>query len=681
MYQFPKIMYGGDYNPDQWSESIWDEDIRLFKLANIDIVTLPVFSWAKLQPSEDSYNFGWLDKIMEKMASNNIKVCCATSTAAQPSWMSKKFPDVLPVDINGIKRKHGGRTNFCPNSKNYRKFSVRLATKLSERYKNNPSLLVWHIGNEYINICYCENCAKAFRKWLKQKYKNVEEVNKKWNMNFWGHTIYSWDEIDSVSNLTEMGRDTFSGHDRDITAFQGMALDYKRFMSDSVFECYLGEYNAIKKLTPNIPITTNLMGFFKPLNYQKWSKKMDIISLDNYPYPNEDSSIAALKHSLMRGLKNGEPFMFMEQSPSQVNWQPVNSLKKPGVMRLQSYQAIAHGSETVMFFQLRRSLGACEKLHGAVIDHVGHENTRVFRECSHLGKELTKLGDKISGSRIYSKVAILIDWENWWAVEYSSGLTIHLNYINQIEKYYKTIHNMNISVDIISLEDKFENYDVIISPVLYMIKENVSKLLESYVNNGGTFITTFFSGLVDENDLVTTKGYPGELRKLLGIWVEEIDAILPTENNTMLINEKLIGFKKSYTCNTICDILHLENAKALAEYGNDFYKGMPVLTKNQFGKGVAYYIASDPEEDFLKDFFTDLFSKIDIKTPFTADEGLEITQRKKGSKVYTFILNHNNTKSRISLDDKKYIDLLTDEEFSNEIIIDSKDVKILENKS
>ncbi|HYH02560.1 MAG TPA: beta-galactosidase, partial [Bacillota bacterium] len=386
--KLPAIFYGGDYNPDQWPEEIWQEDLRLFQKANINIVTLPVFSWAKLQPAEDTYCFEWLDRILDLISAHGLYVCLATSTAAQPAWMSKKYPEMLPVDIDGRRRTHGGRVNFCPNNPKYRELSVRLARKMAQRYQHHPALLVWHINNEYGTYCYCENCAAAFRQWLKSRYGTIEELNRRWNLSFWGHTIYDWDEITPPSHLNEMWLDNSGAEPRERTCFQGISLDYNRFMSESSLACYLGEYRTIKEITPEIPITTNLMGTFKPLDYFRWSQHLDVVSWDNYPSAKDSPGAIALRHDLMRGLKNGQPFMLMEQTPSQQNWQPYNSLKRPGVMRLWSYQALAHGADTVMFFQLRRSFGACEKYHGAVIEHVGHENTRVFGECTQLGAEL-----------------------------------------------------------------------------------------------------------------------------------------------------------------------------------------------------------------------------------------------------------------------------------------------------
>lgn len=669
----PFILYGGDYNPDQWSKETILEDMKFFKLANINTVTLPVFSWALLQPNEDTYNFEWLDNILETLKENNIYVCMATSTAVQPNWMSKKYPEILPVDFEGRKRKFGGRVKFCPNSKKYREFSVNLATKFAKRYKDYPNIIGWHIGNEYDNYCYCEHCENKFKEWVKNKYKTIEAVNKAWNMNFWGHTLYSFDEIVAPSGLSEM----WYGYDKQCTNFQGIAIDYNRFMSDSILECYLGEYNAIKAITPNIEITTNLMGTFKPLDYFKWAKHMDVVSWDNYPGLNADPSDTSLRHDLMRSLKNGKPFMLMEQTPNQQNWQPYNSVKRPGVMRLWSYQAVAHGADTVMFFQMRQSIGACEKYHGAVISHAGHENTRTFRECSELGEELKALGDTIIDSKYNAKVAIIFDWDNWWAVEFSSGPSISLKYVEQIERYYKAFHNLNISVDFVEPTGDLSKYSVVLAPVLYMLKEGAADNIKNFVSNGGTFITTYFSGYVNENDLVSLGGYPAELRDMLGLWVEEIDALPLDMNNSINLVYKLNPMKDNYICNMVCDIINLEGAEALAVYGSDFYKDKPVFTYNKYGDGLTYYIGSNPEQSFLNDFALRLAKENNLLLGIENKEGIEITQRYKNNYSLTFVLNHNNDEITLELDNKNYINILNNESIKESLKLKPKDVAIL----
>ena len=409
VWEQDKIAYGGDYNPEQWPQDSWEEDMRLIKLAHIDTLTLNVFSWASLQPSEEEYCFDKLDKIMGLARENGMKVCLATSTGAHPAWMARKYPEILRTDFGGVKRKFGGRHNSCPNSMVYRNYSVKLAGELAKRYQDYDNIVAWHISNEYGGECYCENCEKAFRVWLKKRYGTLEKLNRAWNTSFWGHTFYDWEEIvlpDTRSEHMQLER----------TMAQGISIDYRRFNSDSILECFRLEYEAVKQYTPDIPVTTNLMGAYKPLDYQKWGKYMDFISWDNYP-SNEDSvSKTAFNHDLMRGVGGGKPFILMEQTPSLQNWQPFNALKRPGVMRLWSYQAVAHGSDAVLFFQIKRSIGGCEKYHGAVIDHAGHENTRVFREVAELGLELERLGSEVLGSVGTAQTAIMFDWENWSAV-------------------------------------------------------------------------------------------------------------------------------------------------------------------------------------------------------------------------------------------------------------------------
>ena len=693
----PFILYGGDYNPDQWPEETLIEDIEFFKETNINVVTLPVFSWALLQPNEDTYNFEWLDRILKLMKDNDIYVCMATSTAVQPTWMSKKYPEILPTDIEGRKRKFGGRVKFCPNSEKYREFSTKLARKLAEKYKDYSNIIAWHIGNEYDNYCYCEKCEKKFQEWCKNKYKTIENVNKAWNMNFWGHTLYSFDEIVAPSALSEI----WFGYDKQCTNFQGIAIDYNRFMSDSILECYLGEYEILKNITPDIKITTNLMGTFKPLDYFKWAKHMDIVSWDNYPSLTSIPSEIALRHDLMRSLKAGEPFMLMEQTPNQQNWQPYNSVKRPGVMRLLSYQAVAHGADTVMFFQLRQSIGACEKYHAAIIPHSNNANTRSFKECAFLGEELKNLGDVILDSRLDAKVAIVFDWDNWWAVEFSSGPSIALKYVEQIEKYYKAFHNLNIAVDFVEGNSNLSKYSLVIAPVLYMLKEGVSDNLKKYVSKGGNFITTYFSGYVNENDLVTIGGYPAELRDMLGLWIEEIDALTPEMSNSIefintITNSNvnnvnidnnytyntfdqalLNSMKSSYKCDLVCDIINLEGATPLAVYGSDFYKGRPVLTSNKYGNGLAYYIGASPTQELLNDFALTLSKEMNLLNGFEIKEGVEITQRFKNNYFLTFILNHNDYKINLNLDDNEYINLLNNQYIKNSINLNPKDVAIL----
>jgi beta-galactosidase len=657
---FNKVLYGGDYNPEQWPRETWQEDMRLLRLAGIDVVTLNVFSWALLQPSENEYNFSILDAIIETVTGAGMKICLATGTASHPAWMARKYPDILRVNIDGVKRKFGARQNSCPNSPTYRLYSTRLAEKLAQRYGKLDNLTAWHISNEYDSCCYCENCEKAFRKWLKEKYKTIEGLNYAWNTSFWGHTYYDWDEIAAPSHLSEEW-----GNNR--TSCQIQSIDYRRFNSDSLLACCRAEADALKKVTPNIPVTTNMMGSYWHLDYFKWGKHLDFISWDNYPSPETPYTRTAMNHALMRGCGDGKPFALMEQTPSVQNWQPYNALKRPGIMRLWSYQALAHGSDTVMFFQMKRSRGCCEKFHGAVIDHCGHENTRVFREVAALGAELQKLGGSFVGSRIKSEAAVLFDWDNWWAASLSSGPTVDIYYPEEVFRFYNAIAKQNISVDIIGVDSSLNAYRVLFAPILYMIKPGFAEKITAFVENGGIFVTTYFSGMADENDLITMKGYPGELRSLCGLWVEETDALPPDQFNKLVFTDapwdknSLAGAWKT---DMLFDIIHTEGAETVARYANDFYAGTPAVCRNNYGKGQAWYIGSRVEAAFLDRLTSLICGECKLQPVLAAPEGIEATRRVKGEKEFVFVLNHNKEGTEIAIP-FNCRDLLTDTEFTN----------------
>ncbi|NQX60811.1 beta-galactosidase [Paenibacillus qinlingensis] len=670
--KLPKIWYGGDYNPEQWDKEVMDEDLRMFKLAGIDVATINVFSWALSQPNEDTYDFTWLDDIINRLHANGTYVCLATSTGAHPAWMAKKYPDVCRVDFEGRKHKFGKRHNSCPNSPTYRTYSERIAEKLAQRYQDHEAVLIWHVSNEYGGYCYCDNCAEAFRTWLQERYTTLDQLNKAWYTGFWGHTFYDWEEIEPPNALTEE-----TPGDRSF--FQSISLDYRRFMSDSLLDCYKLEYNAIRRHCPQLPITTNLMGLYKELDYFKWAPYLDVISWDNYPSLDTPVSLTSMTHDLMRGLKDGQPFMLMEQTPSQQNWQKYNSLKRPGVMKLWSYQAVAHGADTILFFQLRRSAGACEKFHGAVIEHVGHEHTRVFRECAELGHELERLSDKVLDAKVKARVGIVFDWENRWAVGLSSGPTIDLKYVDEVHKYYDALFQQNIQVDMIGTDTDLTGYDIVIAPVLYMVKEGYAKRVEQFVHAGGTFLTTFFSGIVNEYDRVTLGGYPGELRNVLGIWAEEIDALFPDQSNQIQLNEQWGGLEGSYQCGILCDLIHAEGAEVKAVYGKDFYQGMPALTVNKYGAGQAWYVASSPEPAFLQALLGNLCQDKGITAPIPPVPGVEVSTRiNEQNESFVFILNHNDQVTRVSLGDLKGTDLISGDFIELEATLAAKQVLIIE---
>lgn len=664
MKKAQKIYYGGDYNPDQWDAKTIDEDMRLFNKAGINLLTLPVFSWAKLEPDEGVYNFGWLDEIIDKIWEHGIHVCLATPTTAQPAWLSTRYPEVLPVDIAGRKRTHGMRVFFCVNSLKYRERAAAIAEEMAKRYAHHPALAMWHVSNEYGTYCYCPNCQAKFRLWLRRRYKTVEGLNEKWHTTFWGRIVTSFEEVTLPTETND-----------DYRFNPAIQLDYMRFVTDSTAECFLNEYQVLKKYNPEIPIQTNMSGYIKKLDQFTMTKNLDIVGWDNYPWPDDPPYFVAMKHDIMRGLKGGQSYVLTEQSPNQQNWQPYNLLKRPGEVRRLSYQAMAHGADTCLFFQMRQSVAGQEKFHGAIISHSGREDTRVFRESAALGAELDRIGDAFLEGRTPAKAAILFDWNNWWALELSSGPSRDMDYLKTVSLYYETLFRQNIAVDFLPYDAELTNYRLVIAPMLYMTKEGVAERLERFVREGGTLVTTVMSGLVDENDRCVFGPYPGKLKDTLGIWVEETDALRPYEKNSMKTEEAAGMSKEEYDCGFLCDIIHPEGgAQVLARYGADFYAGVPCLTVNDFGEGKAYYIGTQPEQAFLEEFVKKICAASGLKPLYEAKEGVEMTLRVSEKAEVVFVINHNKEEAWVDFGQEELTNLLNGESLTGKIKISAGDV-------
>ena len=650
MTQLSRFLYGGDYNPEQWPEDTWANDIQIFKQAHLNSATINVFSWALLEQREGEYDFSKLDKIVKELSDANFDIVLATATAAMPAWMFKKYPDVARVDYQGRRHVFGQRHNFCSNSKNYQVLASKLVKKIVSRYYKNPHIKVWHVNNEYGGNCYCDNCQNAFRDWLKYKYKNLETLNKAWNMNVWGHRIYDWDEIVVPNELGDAW-----GVEGTETIVSALSLDYLRFQSESLLKLFKMEKAIIKKYDPVALVTTNFHALpNKLLDYQKWAKEQDIISYDSYPSYNMPTYQSAFLYDLMRSLKH-QPFMLMESTPAQVNWQPYSPLKRPGQMAATELQAVAHGADTVQFFQLKQAIGGSEKFHSAVISHSQRTETRVFKEVTELGEKLEKTGSTILGSKTKAKVGIVFDWNNFWSYEYIDGITQDLDYVESILDYYKQFYKRNIPMDIISVDDDFSQYDLVVAPVLYMIKSGLAEKIDQYVKKGGNFVASYLSGIVNENDSVYLGGYPGPLKDVLGIWVEESDAVIPGQKITVSLDNN------NYQANLICDLLHLEGAHALGNYNSEFYKETPAVSENKWGKGTSWYIGTQLDEAGLSKIFDHLISIVNIKSLVETKTDLEITKRvtKSGKELY-FVLNMSNDTKDLPSEFDAYKNLFTD---------------------
>lgn len=676
--RFPHILHGGDYNPDQWPPEIWREDMRLMKLANCNTMSVGIFAWTRLEPEEGKFDFTWLDTVMDLLSENNGYAVLATPSGARPAWMSHKYPEVLRVRPDGQRNKQGARHNHCLTSPIYRAKTALINRKLAERYKDHPALLVWHISNEYSGECHCHLCQVAFREWLKQKYSgNLDLLNQAWYTAFWSHTYTAWEQIEAPSPIGE-------------AQLHGLNLDWKRFVTDQTIAFMRNEIAPLRELTPNIPITTNLMGFFPGLNYQKLARELDVVSWDSYPVWHTTASDWRLGmqigmiHDLNRSLKGGQPFMLMESTPSITNWQPVPKLKRPGMHMLSSLQAVAHGSDTVQYFQWRKSRGSSEKFHGAVVDHVGHEHTRVFLEVSELGALLKKL-DPVIGATVRPEVAILYDWENRWAIEdmYALGRDIERRgYLQTALSCYQPFWTRGIPVDIVAEEDNFSSYRLIVAPMLYMLKPGVAERLRRFVETGGTLVTTYWSGLVNESDLCFLGGWPGDgLREVVGVWDEETDTLTPDDRNSLVPSAgNELGLNGSYAVKDYCALIHAESARVLATYGGDFYAGRPALTVNDFGKGQAYYIAARTEEPFLDNFLGSLAGRLALQPALPADlpTGVTATLRGDDRRRFIFVMNFNPSPVTINLGEASYRSLVSGAVVSGSLALPAYGVEILE---
>lgn len=667
---FDRFLYGGDWNPEQWDEDVWSRDIAMLKDAHINEATINVFSWALLQPDESTYDFGTLDAIVRLLGDNGMSIVMATSTGALPAWMVRRHPEVIKTDIDGSHRVFGGRHNACPNSPVFRRFARDLASRLAERYAGAKGLTAWHISNEYGEMCYCPRCAEAFRGWLRRKYRTVGALNEAWCANFWSHTIHSWDDVvPPVAHGDGIGdaKAVLSGH----------LMDYKRFQSQSMLACYASERDAIREHDGRTPITTNLMGTFKHLDYFEWGRQMDVISWDNYPGMDTPSSFTAMTHDLMRGVGGGKPFMLMEQTPNQQNWFPYCKVKRPGEVRKLSWQAVAHGADSVQFFQLRQSIGGCERFHGAVIGHDGTERSRTYREVARIGGELERVGPALQGGMTRASVAVMFDWDSYWSLEACVGPTQGFRYPDEVHRFYRALWRLNVAVDIIPSTvgaEALERYAMVMAPVLVQVGPGVADALSEYVRRGGTVVTGYMSGLHDEHDRIVPGGYPGELRDLCGVWVEEIDALAPHERVAVLPvgpacrledhpddltrpypacdvdGEAVCPDGASWSGEIVASLMHLEGARPLAVYGGDaFYAGSPAVTVNRFGGGRAYYIGTPLDASGMDAMIGDIVRELGIET-FATPCDVEVSRRwHDDGSCDVYVINTADRHVRVSL--------------------------------
>lgn len=643
--KIPGFLHGGDYNPDQWLDypDILEKDAELMQKAGCNTMSVGIFAWAALEPEEGKYEFGWLDEVIERLYKKGVYTVLATPSGARPAWMAQKYPEVLRVGADGKRILFSARHNHCVSSPVYREKVKLINTELAKRYSGNPAVILWHLSNEYNGEgCYCELCQENFRKWLKNKYKTIDALNHAWWNYFWSHNITDWSQINAPAPHGE-------------NSVHGLVLDWKRFVTEMTVDFMKCEAEPLKAEDPSLQITTNMMGFYEGLNYFKFKDICDVISWDNYPlwHSGDDGSIAcdtAMAHDLMRSIKPGKPFLMMESVTSATNWAEHCKLKKPGMHELSSLQAIAHGSDSVQYFQWRKGRGGSEKFHGAVVDHCGHPETRVFREVAALGEKLEALNE-ICGTAYESKAAVICDTENRWAVSALQGLhNRNKGFMEELKRHYRPLFEKGVNTDLIDMESDLSGYKLIAAPMLYMLRGGISEKLKKFAEDGGTLVITYWSGIVNDTDLCWLGGFPGDgLTELTGICSEEIDTLRPEDGNKLAIetSSETEGFRSEYSLSSYCDLIDSAGAEVLGKYGSDFYKGKAAFTVNKYGKGKVYYIASVAEDAFYDDLYNKLLSETGL-LPLVRQlpHNVYISDRTADDNTKRYIIQNFNTEDK-----------------------------------
>ncbi len=672
--KFPQMLHGGDYNPEQWKDypEILERDIELMKEAHINCVSLGIFSWADIEPEEDLFNLEWLDNTIERLWKAGIHVILATPSGARPHWLADKYQEVLRVAEDGTRNFFGGRENHCYTSPVYRERVKIIDELLAEHYANHPAVIAWHISNEFNGECHCELCKKAFREFLQDKYGSLEQLNHDWWAHFWSHTYTNWEQVQPPSSKGE-------------DSIQGLVLDWKRFVTKQTIDFMKSEIETVKSANSEIPVTTNFMGmYFDGLDYFQMAKELDIIAWDSYPMwhaPWGNIAVAqceSLSHDMMRSLKKS-PFLLMECTPSTTNWHSVSKQKRPGMHVLSIVNAVAHGADSSMYFQIRQSRGSAEKFHSAVISHAGTNNTRTFKEVTEVGELLQKLTHFVYGTDSPAEVAIVFDVQNKWAIDASKGpRNDGIDYFGEIQRVYHYFWKNGITTDIVDETADFSGYKLVIAPMLYMFRDDIQKKFREFVSAGGTLVTTVFSGVVNQNDLCFLgEDTEEKLSDVMGMWVEEIDGLYDGDKNrTSWYIDRTRLF---YDMTQLCEVIRPTTCDVVATFEKDYYKGCPAITKNAFGEGFAWHVAGCAPEALFDELFRQLDEKLQLERAMDAEipNGVSVTWRQSddGRKI-VFVQNFSDCDALIPLK-ASYTDMVTGNKFGEALPVEKQKFRIL----
>ncbi|MER7441800.1 beta-galactosidase [Micromonospora avicenniae] len=659
-WQGDRIRYGGDYNPEQWPEETWAEDVQLMRRAGVNLVSVGIFSWALLEPSPGRYEFGWLDRVLDMLHSGGVDVDLATATASPPPWLARNHPETLPRRADGTILWPGGRQAYCPSSPIFRERSLALVEAIATRYAEHPAVVMWHVSNELgcHNVhCYCDVSAEAFRGWLRERYGDLERLNAAWGTAFWSQRYGDWAEINPPRSAPTFANPT-------------QQLDFLRFSSDEQRAQLRAEREVLRGLVHQ-PVTTNFMigTGIKYLDYHSWAGDVDLVANDHYLTAADPRAHVGLAFSAdhTRGVAGGEPWLLMEHSTSAVNWQPRNVAKTPGQLRRNSLAHVARGADGVLFFQWRASRAGAEKFHSALVPHAGPE-TKVFREVCRLGADLEALAE-IRGSRVDAEVAILFDYEAWWGVELDSHPSADVTYLDRITALYDSLWRTGITVDVVHPSADLDRYRLVLVPTLYLTRDADTAALRRFVESGGTALITYFSGIVDENDHIRLGGYPGAFRELLGVRTEEFFPL--REGDQVRLDD-------GATADVWTEWLHPEGAEVLASYADGPLPGVAAVTRHAVGPGAAWYLGTRLAQPATDRLVARLVAESGVRPAAAAPAGVEVVRRRAGERSWLFVVNHTEDAARVAA---AGVDLLTGERCDGELLVPAGEVAVVREDS
>ena len=643
--QQARIWYGGDYNPDQWPEEVWDDDVRLMKKAGVNLVSVGIFSWAKIETSEGVYDFDWLDRIIDKLGKTGIAVDLASATASPPMWLTQAHPEVLWKDYRGDVCQPGARQHWRPTSPIFREYALKLCRAMAEHYKDNPYVVAWHVSNEYgchNRFDYSEDAERAFRKWCEERYGTIDAVNDAWGTAFWAQHMNDFSEIVPPRFI---GDGNFMN--------PGKLLDFKRFSSDALKAFYIAERDTLAEITPGRPLTTNFMvsSGNTTVDYDDWGNEVDFVSNDHYFTPGEAHlDELAFSASLVDGIARKDSWFLMEHSTSAVNWRPINYRKEPGQLVRDSLAHVAMGADAVCYFQWRQSKAGAEKFHSAMVPHAG-EDSAVFRDVCELGADLNTLADNgLLGTKLAkSRVAVVFDYESEWATEHTATPTQKVHHVDEPLQWFRALADHGVTADVVPVSSNWDEYEVVVLPSVYILSEETTRRVRDYVANGGRLIVTYYTGLSDEKDHVWLGGYPGSIRDVVGVRVEEF---MPMGDDFPGVPGRL-GLSNGAVARDIADVIGSvdRSATVLETFRDDPWTGMdgaPAIVANTFGEGRSVYVGARLGRDGIAKSLPEILESLGMAETGENDSRVLRVER-EGSDGSRFVFSFNRTHEAVQI--------------------------------